>query len=496
MEERVDPTDVRYVLVTGRFNVLHPGHIRLFQFARLLGDRLIAAVESDRLAGNAAHVKDELRLEGVRNCSLVDEAFIFDEGVGSLISRLRPKVVVKGREHEQGFNPEAEAVAAYGGQLIFSSGEIQFSSTDLLRQEFLSSASPSISPPESFMARHAISAARLNKLTTEFAKLRVLTIGDLIIDDYINCEPLGMSQEDPTLVVSPIDKRRFIGGAGIVAAHAAGLGAESHLVCVGGGDAAHEFGLQALTKANVCASILQDFSRPTTLKERYRSHGKTLLRVSHLHQSAISIGLQTRIIEQVKQRIASADLLIFSDFNYGVLTQAVVDEVIALARASGVIVAADSQSSSQLGDIGRFKGVDLLMPTEREARISTQNREDGLVILAEQLHRKSYAKFILLKMGEDGVLIHAPSEASSGWLTDQVEALNKFSKDVAGAGDSMLVSSALTLAAGGTIWEAACIGSMAAAVQVGRVGNMPLNLKELTGLLDNVNHESSKFKVS
>jgi len=472
------------VLITGHFNVLHPGHIRLFQFARGCGDNLLVGVESDRLAGNAAHVKDELRLEGVSNCSLVDQAFIFDEGVDSLISRLQPQVVVKGREHEQKFNPEAEAVAAYGGQLVFSSGEIQFSSTDLLQQEFLSFASPSISPPESFMARHAISAARLSKLGTDFAKLRVLTIGDLIIDDYINCEPLGMSQEDPTLVVSPIDKRRFVGGAGIVAAHAAGLGAESHLISVGGRDGAREFGLQELAKANVDASIIEDSSRPTTVKERYRSHGKTLLRVSHLHQSAVSIDFQARIIEQVNHRIASVDLLIFSDFNYGVLPQAVVDAVMTLARANGVIVAADSQSSSQLGDIGRFKGVDLLLPTEREARVSTQNREDGLVILAEQLRQKSQAKFILLKMGEDGVLIHAPSEAPNGWLTDQVEALNKFPKDVAGAGDSMLVASALTLAAGGTIWEAACMGSMAAAVQVGRVGNVPIRASDMPNPLN------------
>jgi cytidyltransferase-like protein len=265
------------VLITGHFNVLHPGHIRLLQFARSCGDFLLIGVESDRLAGNAAYIRQELRLEGVRNCSLVDEAFIFDEGVGSLICRLQPQVVVKGREHEQKFNPEADAVAEYGGQLLFSSGEIQFSSTDLLRQEFLSSASasPSISLPQSFMARHAISVARLSELASDFAKLQVLTIGDLIIDDYINCEPLGMSQEDPTIVVSPINKQRFVGGAGIVAAHAAGLGAKSHLISVGGRDGAREFGLQELGKANVDASIIEDFSRPTTVKERYRSHGKT-----------------------------------------------------------------------------------------------------------------------------------------------------------------------------------------------------------------------------
>ena len=469
----------RLVLITGRFNVLHPGHIRLFQFARGCGKRLLVAVESDNLAGASAHVREELRLESLRSCMLVDDAFVFDEPLMELITRLRPNVVVKGREYEGSFNPEAEAVATYGGTLVFSSGEVQFSSTDLLRQELSAVSNTAFSLPTPFFDRHAISLKRLRNLVTSFSELRVLTLGDLIIDDYINCEPLGMSQEDPTLVVSPIDRLRFIGGAGIVAAHAAGLGAKSNLVSVVGTDSANSFAAQELLRANVNAVLIEDVSRPTTVKERYRAGGKTLLRVSHLHQSAVSLEIQVSIVEQVKQLIDNIDLLVFSDFSYGVLPQPVVDSVIALAKERGVIIAADSQCSSQLGDIGRFKGVDLLLPTEREARVSTQNRESGLVVLAEQLRKKSKAKFILLKMGADGVLIHAPGKIKNGWLTDQVEALNKFPKDVAGAGDSMLITSALTLTAGGSIWEAACVGSIAAAVQVGRLGNVPICAREI-----------------
>jgi rfaE bifunctional protein kinase chain/domain len=278
----------------------------------------------------------------------------------------------------------------------------------------------------------------------------------------------------------------------ITATHAARLGAQSCLITVAGKDSIHEFVGQELTKVHVTASIVEDASRPTTVKERYRSQGKTLLRVSYLHQSAVSIDLQAKIIDEVEQRIASVELLLLSDFNYGVLPQAVANAVIALAKENGVIVAADSQSSSQLGDIGRFREVDLLMPTEREARVSTQNREDGLVVLAEQLRLKSAAKFILLKMAKDGVLIHCTSDQANGWLTDQVEALNKFPIDVAGAGDSMLVATALTLAAGGSIWEAACLGSMAAAVQVGRLGNVPLTRKDLEAILSHTSPSSAR----
>ncbi len=109
------------VFVSGIFNVLHPGHIRIFQFARALGEQLFVAVDSDRIAGNAAHVKEELRLESVKSFSLID-IFIFDEPVVELIGRLRRYVVLKGREYERGYNPEAEGIAAHGGRPLFSSG--------------------------------------------------------------------------------------------------------------------------------------------------------------------------------------------------------------------------------------------------------------------------------------------------------------------------------------------------------------------------------------
>jgi bifunctional ADP-heptose synthase (sugar kinase/adenylyltransferase) len=77
------------------------------------------------------------------------------------------------------------------------------------------------------------------------------------------------------------------------------------------------------------------------------------------------------------------------------------------------------------------------------------------------------------------LLVHADSTNGSNWLTDKVGALNSSARDVAGAGDSLLIASALTLASGGTIWEAAFLGSLAAAIQVGRVGNTPLRTEEL-----------------
>lgn len=322
----------RTVLVSGNFNILHPGHLRLFRFAKECGDYLIVAVQSDRIAANGAHIPEQLRLEGVKSNSWVNEAFILDEPVTEVINRLRPDIVVKGKEHETRYNSELSILKQYGGQLLFSSGETTFSSVDLLRKEFTETNWQSISIPHDFLDRHSITKSRLVNLVQQFSSLKVCVVGDLIIDEYITCQPLGMSEEDPTIVVSPVDSTRFVGGAGIVAAHAAGLGAKVQFISVAGNDATREFAQQGLDKAKVKANLLIDDSRPTTLKQRFRSKGKTLLRVSHLHQRGINIKLQTQLLDQLATELTKADLLVFSDFNYGCLPQPLVDRIIALAK--------------------------------------------------------------------------------------------------------------------------------------------------------------------
>ena len=205
--------------------------------------------------------------------------------------------------------------------------------------------------------------------------------------------------------------------------------------------------------------------------------------MSHLYQGAISIAHQNKMLELIKQGINDTNLLVFSDFNYGCLPQSLVNNIMNITKNHKLFVAADSQSSSQVGDISRFKNMDLLTPTEREARISTRNHEDGLVVLAERLRQDSMAKNILLKLGEEGLLVYT-REDKNDRSTDRITNLNNAVKDEAGAGDSLLITSAMAMACGADIWEAACLGSLAAALQVGRIGNTPLSLDEFLQVLN------------
>lgn len=473
----------RVVFAAGNFNILHPGHLRLLRFAKECGDFLVVGVHD--AASPGVFIEEVLRLESVQAVQWVDHAFILNFPPVEFIEALKPSVVVKGNEHETRFNAEAQVVTGYGGKLLFCSGDRSFSSIDLLRKEWRELDVSSIKKPHDYLGRHAIETTTLHELLEKMKGLRVCVIGDTIVDEYITCDPIGMSQEDPTIVVTPIMQEKFIGGAGIVAAHAHGLGCRVNFFSVLGNDEPAAYVRTSIKDYGVTFYGYTDESRPTTLKQRFRASQKTLLRVSHLRQHDITAELREKVLRDLLKTLDETDLLIFADFNYGCLPQSLVTEIAAACKERGIMMVADSQSSSQVGDVSRFCDMSLLTPTEREARLALQDFDSGLVVLAERLKKKARAENVVITMGAEGLLIHAALTEGSRWPTDRLPALNTAPKDPAGAGDSFLTCAAMALAVGADIWQASYIGSLAAACQVGRVGNMPLTQQELLGEIHN-----------
>jgi len=467
----------KIVFVSGNFNVLHPGHLRLLNFAKDCGDFLVVGVCED--GDSRIHVPEHLRLEAVQALSVVNYAFVLRVPPEEFVRLLKPAVVVKGKDRESGANPEREVLESYGGKMFFGSGEVRFSSLDLLQKELLETNFSMIRKPLDYLERHGFSAKELERTVQKFSDLRVVVIGDLIVDEYINCDPLGMSQEDPTIVVTPIRADRFVGGAGIVAAHARGLGANVSYIYVSGADEIGQFAMETLARHGVEGERIIDESRPTTLKQRYRVQGKKLLRVSHLRQHDIPQEIGEILLDKACKALAHADLLVFSDFNYGCLPQFVVDQLVAYCKQRDIMMVADSQSSSQVSDVSRFKGMRLLTPTEREARLATRDFNSGLVVLAEVLRGKAQAEHVILTLGGEGLLVQVPEPEPGKFATDRLPAFNSAPKDVAGAGDSVFACASMALAVGANIWQSAYLGSIAAALQVSRVGNNPLAAQDL-----------------
>lgn len=468
------------VFVSGNFNVVHPGHLRLFKFAAEIGDCLVVGVLPDSSSG--VTVPAEMRLEGLQANVHIDHAMLLDRSVTEVIAELRPEIVVKGKEFESRENPEQAAVAAYGGKLIFASGEVRFSSLQLLRNEYLQTKLSTIIKSSDMPARRGFTMEDLKPVLAGFAGVRVLVVGDLIVDTYIDCEALGMSQEEPTIVLSPIEQRTFVGGAGIVSLHARGLGAEVDFVTVVGDDTLSSFSRDNFDRYGVRSDLIADDTRPTTHKTRYRAAGKSLLRVNDLRQHAIDPAVAARFLASVDARLPRTDLLLFSDFNYGCLPQPLVNAIVERAAARGVMMMADSQASSQLADISRYRGMTLITPTEREARLATQDFESGLIAVAEQLKTVSGAKHLFVTLGAEGLLIYGDDEGVT--RTDRLPAFNTAPRDVAGAGDSLFTTASLALYCGVDVWRSAYLGSLAAACQTSRVGNLPLTVADILAEID------------
>lgn len=471
----------RIGLVTGKFNIVHPGHLRLLRFASENCDVLVVAILPDSAPG--VTVTASLRAEALLAISMVSEVVLMDAPIENLLRLFQPDLVVKGKEYASRFNEEAHVLEDWGGELLFSSGEVLFSSLDLLQREFASSGASTITKPADYPERHGFTMHRLAAVVKGMANAKVVVIGDLIVDTYITCDPLGMSQEDPTIVVTPIDRKTFVGGAGIVAAHARGLGADVSFVSVSGADSEAAFAADMLKTYGVKAHLIADDSRPTTHKQRYRAHNKTLLRVNELRQHGVNASIAARLVGLASELIAEADIVLFSDFNYGCLIQPVVDALTDAGRAARAIMAADSQASSQLSDISRFKGMHFVTPTEREARLALGDRDAGLSVIADTLQRKAQAQSVLITLGGEGLLTYA--RHGDGYLMDQLPAFNSAPRDVAGAGDSLFTATAMALHAGADIWMAAYLGAIAAGCQVSRVGNLPLSAGEILKELGN-----------
>ena len=466
-------------LVSGKFQVIHPGHIRLFKLAHELSQELVVAL--DVLGLNEEDIS--WRVQALQNINFVGRVITYENDIEAILIKERPDMVVKGSEFAHVVNAEEVLLSQWGGRLIFSSGDSFFSESDMILSNSEGKLRSMPALPEEFMQRHRISIDRLLDLLKSFEGKRVCVIGDLIIDEFINCHPLGMSQEEPTIVVTPIDRKRFLGGAGIVAAHCASLGADTTLMTVRGDDEVGEWSVEMCSEYGFDMHSLVDSTRPTTHKQRFRSGSQTLLKLTHLRQESISSELEVELIEKCRAIVQQSDVVIFSDFSYGVLTARVISEVLKLSKEGNAFVAADSQSSSQRGDLSRFLSCQLITSTEREARLELRDENSGLIILAEKLRSSLDAKNLLLKLGGDGVIIHGKNESGKLVVTDQVPALNESIVDTSGAGDSLLSTAALCLASEATIYEAALLGSVVAAIQVGRLGNLPVTKSQVTKLL-------------
>ena len=502
LSKKAQKRGLRRVLSHGKFEVMHPGHMRHLEWAKKQGDLLFVTLSEDT-DGWSSRIPAAARAEYVAALYMVDYvATLPCLDATESIRRIEPDVLVRGQEfrtlRRKVAEREQEAVDRYGGELVYSSGlggYGVFTSGDGV----VDSRSDVPSSLQQLLGRRGIRLSRLEEVLSRFPDLTVGVVGDCMVDEYIFCDALGMSAEDPVIVVRPKNTRRYLGGAAIVAEHARGLGANTHFFSVTGDDEAADFVRTQGEENGATYHLLTDPSRPTTVKQRFLAGGKKLLRVSYLEERPIADSLSDALVQAVEEHMDRLDLLIFSDFSYGVNCPQVIERIGQLAKKGNTIVTADVQCSSQIATVTKYENVHLITPTEREARMSLWDMDSGLVELGLRLLKQTGDRDLVIKLGENGLLI-LNGRWENGKLSDaRTEYLTSFAtdvKDAMGAGDALLAATSLGLAAGGNIFEASILGNVAAAEEVLQIGNCPVTRTQLESrlshLLEPVLEEASR----
>ena len=484
------PRSKKVIMCHGNFDIVHPGHIRHLMFASSRANILIASLTCDMhitKGDNRPYVPEELRAINLSVLDMVDYVIIdSNEKPIENIMIIKPDYYAKGSDYiSDGIHPrtleEKHLVESYGGEIIFTPGDIVFSSTSIINQK----------PPKLqyeklrlLLEVENIEFKALYEVLDSFSKKEILVVGDTIVDSYTETEMIGGQTKTPTISVRYIDKKDYVGGAGIVSKHLALAGAKVNFISVLGDDNLKEYVKKDITEHNIKFSCTIDKSRPTSNKNVITNGVYKLLKIDHLDNRAMSDNILDTIVNNIKK--FKGDAVIFSDFRHGIFNANSIPKLID-AIPDKMFKVADSQVASRWGNILEFQGFDLITPNEREARFSLGDQDSVIRPLAKELFDKANCKNLLLKLGARGIIVYRES-SDSGRLRSFF-ALDSFAENIVdpvGAGDAMLSYSTLSFLATKNILVAAIIGLVAASLECEYDGNIPIKPKEIKKRLKSI----------
>lgn len=469
------------VMCHGTFDIVHPGHIRHLMYAKEKGDVLIASLTADKFIikkKDGPFIPEELRARNLAALEIVDFVVIdYHEKPIENLLLLKPDYYVKGFEYSKdGIHPktkeEMEAISSYGGEVIFSPGDVVYSST-----HFQTIKKPNISLEKliSIMDAENVSFNDVEKTFERYSGTKVHVIGDTIVDKYSFCSILGPTTKTPTFSVKFQSVDTFVGGAGVVAKHLKSLGADVTFTTVLGNDELKEFVLKDLKEWEINVNAVVDDSRPTTLKERFWAESYKLLQVDTVDSSIIN----NKIIKEMSELLAKdeVDVVIFSDFRHGIFNKESAKILTDSVPVKSIKVA-DSQVSNRWGNILDFQNFDIIMPNEKEARFALADQDSGVRPLGTELYKKAKPSYIILKLGEKGIMVFRDSaENPKDFFV--IESFVENLVDGLGAGDAMLAASSLAYSNSKNILVSSILGNIAAAIACEVEGNVPVSLEKI-----------------
>ncbi|HQR32646.1 MAG TPA: D-glycero-beta-D-manno-heptose-7-phosphate kinase [Blastocatellia bacterium] len=321
---------------------------------------------------------------------------------------------------------------------------------------------------------------RAQEILNLFPNRRLIVLGDLMLDEFIWGEVRRISPEAPVPVVEVKRESWHLGGAGNVVSNLLELGAKTSPIGIIGNDEAGRLLKNRLAELGATIDgLIVDCDRPTTRKTRIVAHSQQMVRADRESRLPVSTEIEAHIIAAFQSALAEAEVVIISDYDKGLLTPQVLKSVISTAQAAGKVVCLDPK----IKNFTSYQNVDVITPNQSEAERASGIEivdDSSLIAAAHKIQETLGCANVLITRGEHGMslldadnkLTHIPTTAREVY-------------DVTGAGDTVIATLSMALAAGANILEAAIIANHAAGVVVGKVGTATVSKQELaTTLLD------------
>jgi rfaE bifunctional protein kinase chain/domain/rfaE bifunctional protein nucleotidyltransferase chain/domain len=463
------------VLCHGTFDLMHTGHIRYLQRAKQQGDALFVTVTADAFVRKGVGrpvFNESLRVESLAALACVDFVAINHavSAVGAL-NAIRPSIYVKGSEYRSHDDDvtgnivrEQEAVERHGG-CIFYTDEITFSSSNLLNEHF--HVFPSATKEFLNDFRGDWSGKEIQDQVASLSDLKVLVIGDAIIDQYHYSTALGQTGKGNVFAVSYDSEEQFAGGAIAVANHIADFVDRVSLVTGLGSLDSHEQFIRDKLLPNIEPEIFYFKDAPTVTKRRFVDADLAkFFEVYFFKEDPVPDDVEKNICQWLSDNISSYDVVVVPDFGNGFITPSMIEILSSQAKFLAVNTQINSGNRGY-HVIHRYPRADFVSLNEPELRLAAHNRHDPLEIVASQIGDRVQVKQLAVTRGTKGVMMFDRENE----VFHKVPPLATKVVDRIGAGDAFLSLAGLCAAKGLDAKTTAFVGSVAAAMDVQIVCN-------------------------
>lgn len=460
----------------GVFDLLHVGHIRHFEQAHKLGDILVVTTTPDRFVNKGPSrpvFGEELRAEVIAALDCVDYVAINRWPMAvETIQLLRPDFYVKGSDYRDangditgGIELEETAVNSVGGRLVFTD-DIVFSASNLINHYL------PVFPPEvrnyldSFAGRY--SSNDVLGYLDRARGLKVLVVGETIIDEYVYCETLGKSGKEPVLASRQLECEKFAGGIIPPANNVSAFCDEVGLVTfLGQGDSQEEFVREKLNQQINQMFLYMDGGAPTIVKRRFVEAYpfQKLFELYVMEDGDNRPAESNELCDKLEKLLPNYDLVVVLDYGHGMLGPEAVD--LLCSRAPFLAINTQVNAGNRgFNTVSKYHRADFICVSENELRLETRSRRQELQQIVSQVSQKLDCERVLITRGAGGSLSYGKRE---GFF--DVPAFATEVVDRVGAGDAVFSVASLAAALDAPMELVGFIGNVVGAEAVATMGH-------------------------